>query len=664
MRPLIDISSACRRYGEKDRLFSVCVPRLSLFPGEAVGLVGPSGCGKSTILEMLSLLEPPERAGRFSLTFAGERHDAALLWRKDRALLSDLRRKHIGFIHQNSPLFPFLTAAENVLLPARRNGMKNAEQCVEALLRFLGISHLAARLPERLSCGERQRVAVARALVCAPALVLADEPTSALDPRHARAVMRLLCHGAARYGSALIVASHDRALLEESGLTVRHLVPLPRREGFALDGQESFRGTHPRDVSLSLPEAGKQKARASFPLLANMVWKDFCYERILSFCAVFALAAALTPLLVLCGLRFGLVQMLSDRLLERPDALLLTPYGAQRYHAAFFQKLREDPATAYVIPTRRVLAASVTVEVKDGGRSEADLLPTSPGDPLLEHYQAVPPPGTVSMTRQLARHFPGISPGDILRLRIVRRNGSALQQATAEVRLHSVLPDAADWKERLYCAASLTDDVERYRDGFAVPSRGWDGLPEDGAAERSFAGFRLYVRSLDDVLTMKNALGEQGIDTYTAAREIENIRNMRNVLSRLTLVIGGVTLLGAAGALIGLSLSSTRRKFSLLAQAVLLGFSRRQLMMFPLYRLFLTGMAAVVVSLLFHRLASLALRYVFIPLVSAEEALCVLPMPVLLCFVLGTPLLAMLCGLGACLQMRQLQPSAILRGRD
>lgn len=663
MQPLLDISSACRSYREKGRELVICVPRLSLYPGQAAGLVGPSGCGKSTILEMLALLEPPADIGQFSLTLAGRRYDIARLWQTCQGRLAALRQQHIGFIHQHSPLFPCLTAAENILLPARHNGMPHAEQQLASLLHLLEIEHLAARLPEQLSCGERQRVAIARALICAPALVLADEPTSALDPAHARTVMHLLCRGAGRYGTTLVVASHDTALLEECGIATRRLVPLPEKQGFVLD--DSPTDAHlPACIPAAPPAVQHSRTQGHpLPLLAGLVWKDFCHERVLSFCAVFALAAALTPLLLLCGLRFGLVHLLSERLLERPDALLLTPYGAQRYNDAFFQRLRACPATAWVIPTRRVLAASVTVET-DGRRADADLLPTAAGDPLLERYQAVPPPGTVSMTQQLARSFPGIAPGASLRLHITRRHAGSLQKVTADLRLHRILPDAADWKARLYCAPSLTDDVESYRDGLAVPARKWEGLPPDSTSTRSYASFRLYVRTLDDVPAMKNFLRTQGIETYTAAREIENIRHMRDVLSRLAAVIGGVTLLGAAGALIGLSLSSTRRKFPLLAQAMLMGFSRRQLMAFPLCRLLLTGLAASVVSLLLYRLGAWALQQAFLPLVATQKPLCVLPVPVLLCFVPGTSLLAVLCGLGACLQLRHLQPSALLRGKD
>lgn len=662
MRPLLDITSACRCYRDKDGTFSIRLPRLTLYPGQTAGLSGPSGCGKSTILEMLALLEPPE-SGRFTLTLSGRSHDIGALWQTEQSRLAELRRKHIGFIHQNSPLFPCLTVAENILLAARCTGRPQAEHDLAGLLRLLEIEHLSPRLPEQLSCGERQRVAIARVLICRPALVLADEPTSALDPAHARTVMRLLCQGATLHGAALVVASHDKALLEECGLTIRRLVPQSEGQGFTLE-ETTTAAILPGGGTAVHPAAeDRRPAGCSLRLLMGLVWKDFWYERVLSCCAVFALAAALTPLLVLCGLRFGLVQLLSERLLERPDALLLTPYGAQRYSDAFFQKLRACPATVYVMPARRVLAASVTVEA-NGRLAGADLLPTSTGDPLLERYQAVPPPGSVTMTQQMARNFPGIVPGDRLRLNITRRHNGTLQKVTADLRLHGILPDAADWKERLYCAPSLTDDVESYRDGFAVPARGWSGLSPDSGATRSFASFRLYVRTLDDVPVMKEFLRKQGTDTYTAAREIENIRHMRDVLSRLAAVIGGVTLLGAAGAMIGLSLSSTRRKFPLLAQAQLMGFSRRQLMVFPLCRLFLTGLAASVVSLLLYRLGAFGLQRAFLPLVATEDAFCVLPLPVLLCFVPGTSLLVMLCGLGACLQLRRLRPSTLLRGKD
>lgn len=176
---------------------------LDVGPGELVAVVGRSGSGKSTLLHLLGGLD---RQDAGSIEVAGVQVESL-----DERGLTAFRRRQVGFVFQSFHLLPELTGLENVLLPARlaRNG-GGAPARARALLDELGLAHVAARLPASLSGGEQQRLAVARALVNEPVLILADEPTGNLDEEAGAAVLALL-RGVADRGRAVVLVTHDPA---------------------------------------------------------------------------------------------------------------------------------------------------------------------------------------------------------------------------------------------------------------------------------------------------------------------------------------------------------------------------------------------------------------------------------------------------------------------
>jgi len=175
--------------------------------GEFVVLVGRSGSGKSTLLNLIGAIDTPT---------SGEIHidDVALssLDEPGRALL---RRRKIGFVFQFYNLIPTLTAAENLLLPLELNGVTGAAAAgrVADLLAAVGLADCERRYPEELSGGEQQRIAIARALVHAPGLVLADEPTGNLDLETATEVIALLDRLCRETGTTLVMATHSREVI-------------------------------------------------------------------------------------------------------------------------------------------------------------------------------------------------------------------------------------------------------------------------------------------------------------------------------------------------------------------------------------------------------------------------------------------------------------------
>ena len=195
---LLQAHGIVKRYGTRTVLGGL---DLEVKAGERVALLGPSGCGKSTLLNLLGGLDRPD-AG--SLFFQGE--DLALA---RPARLAELRREKIGTIFQFFHLIPSLTARENVELPLRllrRQGIRGRAQ---ELLDAVGMVSRSEAWPAELSGGEMQRIAVARALAAAPALLLADEPTGNLDREAGAAVLALLAALSEREGAALVLVTHS-----------------------------------------------------------------------------------------------------------------------------------------------------------------------------------------------------------------------------------------------------------------------------------------------------------------------------------------------------------------------------------------------------------------------------------------------------------------------
>jgi len=184
----------------------------ALHPGEALALLGPSGSGKTTLLHLLAGLLPLQE---------GEVYwEGAPIRGLSEGVLARRRLRFMGLVFQHHFLFPELTALENVLAPGYLAGEVDRGRAL-ALLERLGLLGRAHFLPQRLSGGERQRAAVARALYLRPRLLLADEPTASLDRRQAREVLGLLKELSREVGAALVLATHDEALVE--GLRVLRL---------------------------------------------------------------------------------------------------------------------------------------------------------------------------------------------------------------------------------------------------------------------------------------------------------------------------------------------------------------------------------------------------------------------------------------------------------
>ena len=183
---------------------------MSIKYGEIVALLGPSGSGKSTFLTAIGLINPPT-SGQITIS-----NQLVLNGSKAMVNLRNFRKKHIGFVFQKSNLIPFLTARENVQITLEINGhsKKYAKNRALDLLSEMDLADRANNYPPMLSGGQQQRVAICRALANKPAVILADEPTAALDSHLGQHVMKLFRDIAHKYGTAVIVVTHDHRALD------------------------------------------------------------------------------------------------------------------------------------------------------------------------------------------------------------------------------------------------------------------------------------------------------------------------------------------------------------------------------------------------------------------------------------------------------------------
>lgn len=204
---MIEIENINKSYGSLQVLRDVCV---DIHQGEVVSIVGPSGAGKTTLLQIIGTLDRPDSG---SIIFNG----TDVLKLKGREL-AHFRNRNIGFVFQFHQLLPEFTALENVAMPALLGGTKQSEAYKRAseLLQYMGLSERINHKPAQLSGGESQRVAVARALINNPSVILADEPSGSLDSQNKRELHDLFFRLRSEMNQTFVIVTHDEQLAQQA----------------------------------------------------------------------------------------------------------------------------------------------------------------------------------------------------------------------------------------------------------------------------------------------------------------------------------------------------------------------------------------------------------------------------------------------------------------
>ena len=208
---MIDIKNITKSFGSLQVLKGI---DLHINKGEVVSIVGPSGAGKTTLLQIIGTLDRPDTG---SVVVDGI--DTTTLSSKH---LAYFRNRHLGFVFQFHQLLPEFTAIENIMIPAYIAGtsQSKAKQRAKELLEFMGLADRATHKPNELSGGEKQRVAVARALVNNPAVILADEPSGSLDTKNKEELHQLFFDLRDQFGQTFVIVTHDEGLASITDRTI------------------------------------------------------------------------------------------------------------------------------------------------------------------------------------------------------------------------------------------------------------------------------------------------------------------------------------------------------------------------------------------------------------------------------------------------------------
>ena len=208
---MIEIKNIHKSFGQLEVLKGI---DLSIKKGEIVSIVGPSGAGKTTLLQIIGTLDKPNEGE----VMINDTNISKLSNNK----LSDFRNQHIGFVFQFHQLLPEFTALENIMIPSFIGGVSKsvAKQKAEELLEFMQLKDRAHHKPNELSGGEKQRVAVARALINNPEVILADEPSGSLDSKNKRELHQLFFDLRDKYGQTFVIVTHDEELASITDRTI------------------------------------------------------------------------------------------------------------------------------------------------------------------------------------------------------------------------------------------------------------------------------------------------------------------------------------------------------------------------------------------------------------------------------------------------------------
>ncbi len=391
--------------------------------------------------------------------------------------------------------------------------------------------------------------------------------------------------------------------------------------------------------------------------------RDYFHERLLSACAILGLAAVLAPLLVIFGVKNGIVSTLTERLVKDPRNLEISPVGSGHFEPDWFDRMAKRAEVAFVIPQTRSIAASIVLvnpEPAVPSTVAVDLVATGEDDPLIRKYARVPEgPGFVVLSESAARNL-GVEKKEMVTGVVGRSINGRKEQVEIVLTVSGVLPAEAVFREAAFVSLDLLRATEDYRDGFGVSRFGWPGRSRPHVRE-SYPSFRMYARSIFDVASLAETLNEQGVEVYTRAAEIEVVRSLDRSFTLVFQLIAVVAILGYFASLASNVLANVNRKSRHLGVVRLIGFSTRSIVWFPVVQAMATAVFGAAVAFLLYGATELTINHAFAKYLAEGETVCRLSSGHYLVALFLTLAMAVLASAFAGIRTTGIEPSRVIR---
>lgn len=355
--------------------------------------------------------------------------------------------------------------------------------------------------------------------------------------------------------------------------------------------------------------------------IVRLSFRDYSHEWRMSSCFILALASVLAPMMILFGLKFGIVSTMVNELVENPVNREIRPIGSGRYNDAWIDALRNRQDVEFIVPKTRALAATIQLKSDRAKRIlSTELLATAAGDPLLAGLSSVPQDYHQVILSHSAANKLNVKTGDRIDASLSRQFRGKRERVHLQLNVIDIAAASVTTRNVAFVNLELLIASELFKDGRAVQALGWHGNSDD-SIERVFPSFRLYARSIHDVERLVADLEKEGARIKANVSEITTVKSIDQNLSVIYWVIACVGALGFAfslGASLWANVDRKRKELSVLR---LVGFKSGRIVMFPVLQSCYTALLGWLVAVLVYLAFEYLINFFLAPRLNLDRAL-------------------------------------------
>lgn len=358
--------------------------------------------------------------------------------------------------------------------------------------------------------------------------------------------------------------------------------------------------------------------------ILSLSFRDYSHEWRMSGCFVLALASVLAPMMILFGLKFGIVSSMINELVENPSNREIRAIGSGQYSDDWFTRYREREEVAFIIPKTRALAATIQLKSQSVGRIfSTELMATAKGDPLLLNLPEKPQGyNQVILSASIANKL-NIKKGGHIDASLARQFRGKRERVHIKLNVIDVAPEQAINRKVAFVSLDLLLATESFKDGRAVSQLDWNGN-EDIPATRGYPSFRLYAHSIHEVKNLVSELEREGINVKANIAEINTVQSIDH---NLTIIFWIIACVGAVGFSFSLGASlwaNVDRKHKELSILRLVGFQGGKIVLFPVLQSMYTALLGWLLAVLIYLMAEQSINQILAPNLQIDRVICYL----------------------------------------